>query len=159
TYFGDAELPGADADPNLVRWTADINPNHRQLARDFNISDRFFVESQESDSGHLFLSAAHVTEFTQRFFSEPAGTLTDSWPLRDPAIPDVGNFHTHLLDYGRTIRIYGEIVGMRVPGRVGVQPVAFSDPNYPGGPFINYTTLDRDRAAYVVAQAAEKGLP
>ncbi|MBI3785795.1 MAG: bifunctional YncE family protein/alkaline phosphatase family protein [Deltaproteobacteria bacterium] len=159
TYFGDAAIPGADADPNLVRWSADITPNHRKLARDFNISDRFFVESQESDSGHLFLSAAHVTEFTQRFFSEPSGSLGDVWPLRNPAIPDAGNLHTHLLDHGRSIAVYGEIVGMTIPNRVGMMPAAFSDPSYPGGPIINYATHDRDRAAYVVAKTKDHGLP
>lgn len=158
-YFGDADIPGADGEPSLVRWTADLNPNHRKLARDFNISDRFFIEAQESDSGHLFLTSAHMTEFTQRFFSEPPGSLGITWPLRNPAIPDAGNVFTHLLDHGRTIRIYGEIVGMTVPGREGARPVEFSDPNYPGGPIINYATLDRDRAAYVVNQARQLGLP
>ncbi len=159
SYFGDANIPGADADPHLVRWTADINPNHRKLARDFNISDRFFLESQESDSGHLFLTAAHMTEFVQRFFSEPPGSLTDLWPLRNPAVPDVGNVFTHVIDHGKTLRVYGEIVGMTVPGRMGVMPASFSDQSYPGGPVINYATLDRDRATYVVDQANQHGLP
>lgn len=159
SYFGDADLPGADGDPSLARWTADLLPNHRKLARDFNISDRFFLEAQESDSGHLFLTAAHMTEFTQRFFSEPNGTIGIIWPLRNPAIPDVGNVFTHLIDHGRTLRVYGEIVGMTVPGRMGVMPVQFSDPSYPGGPVINYATPDRERAAYVVAKANESGLP
>lgn len=158
-YFGDAGIPDADADPNLVRWTADITPNHRKLARDFNIADRFFVESQESDAGHLFLTSAHMTEFTSRITSEPPGTLGVSWPLRNPAVPDTGNLFTHLLDHGRTIRIYGEIVGMTVPGRLGVMPAQFSDPSYPGGPIYSYAAHDRDRAAYVVAQANQNGLP
>ena len=78
TVFGDMNLPGVDADPSLVRWTADIVPNQRQLARDFNVSDRFFVESQESDGGHLFLTAAHMTEFTARFFVRGAGLARET---------------------------------------------------------------------------------
>lgn len=159
TYFGDANIPGADGDPNLVRWTADITPNHRKLARDFNISDRFFLEAQESDSGHLFMSAAHMTEYVQRFFSESSGSIGVTWPLRAPAIPDAGNIHTHLLDHGKAIRIYGEIVGMAIPGRTGPQPAQFSDQNYPGGAIINYGIKDRDRATYVVDQLGTVGLP
>lgn len=159
SVFGDLDLPGLDGEPGLTRWTADITPNHRKLARDFNLSDRFFLEAQESDSGHLFTTAGHMTEFTQRFFSEDAGSFGISWPLRDPAVPDQGNVFTHLLDHGRTIRIYGEIVGMMVPAADGTMPSRFSDFRYPGGPAINYGTLDRTRAEYVVEQARANGLP
>src|SRR4029077_16476137 len=103
--------PGATPDPGVWEWTADIVPNQRQLARDFNVSDRFFVESQESDGGHLFLTAAHMTEFVQRFWSEPPGSLSVSWPLSPASVPDHGNVFTHMIDHGKTIRIYGELVG------------------------------------------------
>jgi DNA-binding beta-propeller fold protein YncE len=158
SLFGDIDLPGVDAEPSLVRWTEDIIPNHRKLAREFNLADRFFLEAQESDSGHLFTTAGHLTEFTQRFFSEDAGSLGIAWPLRDPAVPDQGNVFTHLLDHGKTIRIYGEIVGMMVPAADGTMPSRFSDFRYPGGPAINYGTPDRTRAEYVVEQARTNGL-
>jgi len=159
SVFGDVDIADADADPSLVRWTADITPNHRKLAREFNLADRFFLEAQESDSGHIFTTAGHLTEFTQRFFSEDAGSLGISWPLRDPSQPDQGNVFTHLMDHEKSIRIFGEIVGMMVPAADGTQPSRFSDFSYPGGPVINYGALDRDRAAYVVEQARTKGLP
>jgi DNA-binding beta-propeller fold protein YncE len=159
SMFGDMELPGLDAEPGLVRWTEDIIPNHRKLAREFNISDRFFLEAQESDSGHLFLTSGHMTEFTQRIFSEPAGSLGITWVLRDSAIPDQGIIFTHLYDHGKTIRIYGEIVGTTATAADGTRMSALSDFNYPGGPVINYGTRDRDRAAYVVEKARTSGLP
>lgn len=159
TVFGDMNLPGVDADPSLVQYTEDIVPNQRKLARDFNVSDRFFLESQESDGGHLFLTAAHMTEFTERFWTEPPGSLGASWPLRDSSVPDSGNVFTHMLDHGKTIRIYGELVGTNTPASNGVKPVVFSDTNYPGGPIFNLGARDRDRATYLVTKANANGLP
>jgi YVTN family beta-propeller protein len=159
TVFGDVNLPGVDADPGLVSFTADIVPNQRKLARDFNVSDRFFLESQESNGGHLFLTAAHWTEFTQRFWAEPPDSLGISWPLRDAAVPDSGNVFTYMLDHGKTIRIYGEIVGTNLPAANGVKPIVFSDVSYPGGPIFNLGARDRDRANYLVAKANNSGLP
>lgn len=158
SMFGDMELAGLDVDPALVRWTEDIIPNHRKLAREFNISDRFFLEAQESDSGHLFLSSGHFTEFVQRFFSEPSGSLGITWTLRPASIPDQGNLFTHFHDHGKTVKIYGEIVGTTATAGDGTRAATFSDFNYPGGPIIGYGTRDRDRAAYVVAQAQANGL-
>lgn len=159
TVFGDVNLPGVDADPSLVEYTADIVPNQRKLARDFNVSDRFFVESQESDGGHLFLTAAHWTEFTERFWTEPPDSLGDSWPLKDASVPDVGNVFTHMLNHGKTIRIYGEIVGTTTAAANGMKPAAFSDQAYPGGPIFNLGARDRDRANYIVGKANAGGLP
>jgi len=134
-------------------------PNQRKLARDFNVSDRFFVESQESDGGHLFLTAAHWTEFTERFWTEPPDSLGDSWPLKDASVPDVGNVFTHMLNHGKTIRIYGEIVGTTTAAANGMKPAAFSDQAYPGGPIFNLGARDRDRANYIVGKANAGGLP
>jgi len=159
TDFGDLDIPGVDADPKLVEYTADIVPNQRKLAHDFNVSDRFFVESQESDGGHLFLTSAHWTEFTSRFWTEDSGSLGVSWVLLDAAVPDSGNVFDHMLNHGKTIRIYGEIVGTTTPAANGMKPSAFSDLAYPGGPIFNLDAYDRDRATYIVAKANSGGLP
>ena len=159
TVFGDVNIPGVDADPSLVAFTEDIVPNQRKLARDFNVSDRFFLESQESDGGHLFLTAAHWTEFAQRFWTEDPGTLGVSWPLHDAAVPDSGNVFTHMLDHGKTIRHLRRDRRHDPAAANGVKPAAFSDISYPGGPIFNLGARDRDRANYMVAKANASGLP
>ncbi len=159
SYFGDIDIPGVDGDPSLVRWGAEIIPNHRKIAREFNLSDRFFLEAQESDSGHLFLTNAHNTEFTERIFTENPGDFGITWPLRDPSVPDTGTVFTHLLNHGKSIRIFGEIVGTTTPAADGTLPSRFSDFRYPGGPVYSNAARDRDRAAYVVEWARTNGLP
>jgi hypothetical protein len=62
-----------------------------------------------------------------------------------------------MLDNGRSIRIFGEIVGSAGQSTQG--PVsAYSDGGYPGGKIINYTVKDELKAQYVASQIAEGDL-
>lgn len=152
--FGDmGEELDVDADPTELEWTEEIIPNQRALAREFNISDSFFGESKDSDSGHLFLTAAHWTEYTARLwweFDENDGQL--GYQLMDVVIPDVGNFFTHVLDHDRTLNTYGEVVGMFATTKDGELVVEHSDANFPGTGVINYTVHDEEKAQYVLDQ-------
>ncbi|MEL6349276.1 MAG: hypothetical protein AAFV53_39610 [Myxococcota bacterium] len=110
--FGDMELEDFDVDPEFLRWPPEATVNQRALIREFNIADNFYVDTVESDSGHLFLTSTHLTHYTEWLWSDSArGNASISWPLADINLPTVGNFFTHLLNEGKTIQIYGEIVG------------------------------------------------
>ena len=158
--FGDmGDELGVDADPEYQRWPAELTPNQRALMREFNVADNFHVNARESDSGHLYLTSAHMTHFVEWMFVETArngGSLT--WPMESASYPTVGNFFTHLLDHDRTLQIYGEIVGMFEIAADGTQVMEFSDLDYPGGPFYSYGATDEERGAYVGERIADDGL-
>ncbi len=158
--FGDmGDELDLDADPEYQRWPSELTPNQRALMREFNVADNFHVNARESDSGHLYLTSGHMTHFVEWMFVETArngGSLT--WPMEPAAYPTVGNFFTHLLDHGKTIQIYGEIVGMFEVAADGTQVMEYSDLDYPGGPFYSYGATDEERGAYVGEQLTEDGL-
>ncbi len=156
--FGDA-VPELDVDPEYLRWPPEVSPNLRALVRRFNIADNFYTDALESDSGHLTLTHTHRTHWVEWMWNETArngGQVT--WPTQEAAEPRVGSFFTHLLDHGRTIRVYGEIVGMFGEAADGTQVFDFSDASYPGGAFVNYTVTDEEKARYIAEKVAEEGL-
>ncbi|MCA9690929.1 MAG: hypothetical protein KC636_15085, partial [Myxococcales bacterium] len=151
--FGDLDPDehDVDVDPSLVRWGEQITPNLHALARRYAISDSFFVEAPNSDTGHLWLTATHLTEYVERVYLENDNlSISNGYPVTPPATPDVGNFFTHLMDLDVSLRIYGEIVGMLAQSKMGKGGVfQHSDAGYPGGTFINYDVKDEDKGAYV----------
>ena len=44
-------------------WGEEITPNQHALAREFCLADNFYAEVPNSDVGHVFLTAGHLTEF------------------------------------------------------------------------------------------------
>jgi len=159
--FGDmGDELGVDADPGYQRWPSELTPNQRALMRAFNVSDNFYVNARESDSGHLFLTSTHMTHYVEWMWVETSrngGSFT--WPMEAASTPHVGNFFTHLLDHGRTIRIHGEIVGMFARASDGTQVMEHSDLEYPGGPFYNYSATDEERGRYLGELLQSEGLP
>ena len=156
--FGDMgeEVPGLTVDPENLRYPAETTPNQRALMKDFAFSDNFTSNTLESDSGHLILTATHLTHYTEWMWMETArngGAVT--WPTSDPTTPTVGNFFTHLVDQGVELQVYGEIVGMFVEAADGTQIIEHSDSDYPGGAFVNYAVPDQEKAEYLAERIAE----
>ena len=151
--FGGLADMDVDVDPSLVRWGEDITPNLHALARQFSLADNFYVEVEDSDVGHVLLTATHLTEYVHRIWMEKdrSRQIPEGYQIGEGAVPKTGNFFTHLMDHDVSIRIYGEIVGMFATPQVaqGI-PFDYSDGNYPGGPFINYAVTDEAKARYVV---------
>jgi len=152
--FGDLSDMDVNADPSLVLWGEEITPNLHALARQFVLSDNFYTEALVSDTGHLFLTATHLTEYVERVWIEVkrSGDF-QGFQISDPATPSKGNFFTHLLDHGRSIRIFGEVVGMFVKSKTGKgAAVDYTDINFPGGPFVNYATTDQKKVEHVLEE-------
>ncbi|HMV65771.1 MAG TPA: alkaline phosphatase family protein, partial [Myxococcota bacterium] len=158
--LGDLDPTTASVDPTLVRWGAEITPNLHALARDFALSDNFFTQVQESDNGHLFLTNGHLTEYSERGYLEQS--QTESFALigvSAPSMPRMGNFFTHLIDHDRSMRLFGEIVGMTATSASGRTPAEFTDSAYPGGPFFNTGVKDVEKAARVLQVLRDEGVP
>lgn len=155
--LGDLDDPEVDADPSFNEWGLPYTPNHHALATQFAHSDNFYVLTPNSDTGHIALTATHLTEYAERFFLEDVhnGRFM-TWPVSDGTVPERGNFFAHLHDHGRGVRIYGEIVGTQAVAADGTRMIRRSDMRFPGGFITNYTVRDEDKARYV-ARRIEAG--
>jgi DNA-binding beta-propeller fold protein YncE len=158
--FGDLDAyddQGVIRDPERTEWGQRVTPNQHKLAVEFAISDNFYTETPNSDTGHTFLTAAHLTEYAERIWLEDVRSgRFGAFPTLEPAIPDQGNWFTHLIDNDIEPRIYGEIVGMFARSKLG-RGTAFmrSDPSYPGGVFTNYAVTDEEKVRYVLSRIEE----
>ena len=55
------------ATPSLVYFPdITITPNHHALARRFGLFDRFFVNAECSSQGHIWSTAAYVTNYGEK---------------------------------------------------------------------------------------------
>ncbi len=156
--FGDLDDPDVAADPANLRWGEAFTPNAHAVAREFCLLDNFYTEVANSDQGHIFLTAAHMTEYVERIWAEK--TRTDrfgGYQITPPAIPDKGNVFSHLADNGVDIRIFGEIVGMFAPLASGGSVVRLADAAWPGGPVTNYSVTDEAKARHYIATTIEAG--
>ena len=98
--FGDLDPDRADVDPSLTLFGREITPNLHALAEQFALSDNFYTEVEDSDIGHIILTATHLTEYVQRIWIEKdhARQLAEGYQVTAPAVPKVGNFFTHLME-------------------------------------------------------------
>ena len=157
--FGDIDLD-VDGDPSLVRWGEDITPNIFALAREFNLSDNFYVEAENSDMGHVVLTAGYMNEFFERMWMEVKHGANgfQGYQIRPETTPVDGNLFTHLIDHDIEFNVYGEIVGMFAEASDGTIPFDSSDWSYPGGAAYSMGARDSARAEYVVEKIEEGDL-
>jgi DNA-binding beta-propeller fold protein YncE len=154
-FGNDADLLGVEADPAFLRWDPSTSINKRALAQRFVIADNFYTDAEESDSGHTFLTSTHWTDFVERIQKDrDQYDVLGFYPTSEPAIPDRGNFFVWALDHDKTLRIYGEVVGITATSSQGLV-AQFSDNMYPGGLVINYAVKDEVKANYIAGKITD----
>jgi DNA-binding beta-propeller fold protein YncE len=114
--FGD--VPKGDGAPELTLFGEQVTPNHHQLARDFILFDRFFVDGYVSADGHLWSTAGTSTGYVDRFwpltYSDRAAGPLDSPYDGDAehdhpvAAPGSGFLWDRAIAAGISFRNYGE---------------------------------------------------
>ncbi len=134
-------VPGTNNDPSLLRWglsqtisapgqptleNVPVMTNHNALARQFTVSDNFYMEPEASGVGHRWLVGIQPNNLMQM-------TYTVGWDFRLPTTapgrlysmgsngsmipedyPEAGSMWEHLARHGVTFRNYGE--GFEFPG-------------------------------------------
>jgi DNA-binding beta-propeller fold protein YncE len=60
------DLKEGDGDPALVFFGQTVSPNHHGLALRFGLFDRFFTNAEVSSQGHIWSTAAYVTDFGEK---------------------------------------------------------------------------------------------
>jgi DNA-binding beta-propeller fold protein YncE len=105
------DLKEGDGDPSLVYFPdVTITPNHHALARRFGLFDRFFVNAECSSQGHIWSTAAYVTDYGEKVIpSAYAGKRGDP-DGEDSDEPERGFLWTLAKTSGVTFRDYGEMV-------------------------------------------------
>jgi DNA-binding beta-propeller fold protein YncE len=138
------DMKEGDGNASLVYFGEAITPNHHALARRFGLFDRFFVNAEVSSQGHIWSTAAYVTNYGERTVpSAYAGKRSDV-DGEELDEPEGGFLWTLALRNGITFRDYGEMVKGN-PGWPVTQRELAADVNPDYTPF-DLTTLDQKRA-------------
>ncbi len=134
-------IPGAKHDPSLLRWglhqrveekgqptleDVAVMTNHNALARQFTVSDNFYVEPEASGVGHRWLIGVQPNNLMQMTYSvgwafkkdSPAPgrryAMGSAGSIMPEEYPEAGSMWEHLARHGVTFRNYGE--GFEFPG-------------------------------------------
>jgi DNA-binding beta-propeller fold protein YncE len=105
------DIKEGDGDASLVYFPdVTITPNHHALARRFGLFDRFFVNAEVSSQGHIWSTAAYVTNYGEKTVpSGYAGKRADV-DGEESDEPERGFLWTLASRDGITFRDYGEMV-------------------------------------------------
>jgi DNA-binding beta-propeller fold protein YncE len=122
--FGD--MPHADGDSSLLFFGQDTTPNHRALAERFGLFDRFFTNAEVSSQGHIWSTAAYVTDYGEKTIPSIYSDRRPDVDEGDVDEPANGFLWTLAVNSGITFRDYGEWVQMGSQGfsttRPGLRP-------------------------------------
>ena len=105
------DINEGDGDASLVYFPdVTITPNHHALARRFGLFDRFFVNAEVSSQGHIWSTAAYVTNYGEKIVpSGYAGKHADM-DGEESDEPERGFLWTLAKREGVSFRDYGEMV-------------------------------------------------
>jgi DNA-binding beta-propeller fold protein YncE len=120
--FGD--LPQGDGDPSLVFFPRAISPNHHALAERFGLFDRFFCNAEVSSQGHVWSTAAYVTDYGEKTIPSLYSFRRDPNDRGDVDEPSSGYLWNAAIRKGLTLRNYGEF-GEPLPNKNKNEPVRY----------------------------------
>jgi len=120
--LGDLEV--GDGDRSLTMYGEEITPNQHKLARQFGVLDNFYDSGDVSGDGHVWSTAATVTDYTEKTWPmdyrghertyDFQGQVLNETPLDDdnPDVnePSTGYLWTNFARNHLTYRVYGEFV-------------------------------------------------
>ena len=120
--FGD--LPQGDSDESLVFFPRAISPNHHALAERFGLFDRFFCNAEVSSQGHVWSTAAYVTDYGEKTIPSLYSDRRNANDRGDVDEPASGYLWNAAIKRGLTLRNYGEF-GEPIPNKNKSEPVRY----------------------------------
>src|SRR5215217_8299734 len=133
--FGD--LSQGDGDPSLVFFPRAVSPNHHALAERFGLFDRFFCNAEVSSQGHVWSTAAYVTDYGEKTIPSLYSYRRDPNDRGDIDEPASGFIWNAAIRKGLKLRNYGEF-GEAVPNSSPVRYRSvkralepYTSPDYP----------------------------
>ena len=106
------DLKTGDGDPSLVFFGRDITPNHHALAERFGIFDRFFTNAEVSSQGHVWSTAAYVTDYGEKTIPSLYSDKRPDVDEGDADEPAEGYLWNRAIAKGVSLRNYGEFVNV-----------------------------------------------
>ena len=106
--FGD--MKEGDGDPSLVFFGETVSPNHHALAQRFGLFDRFFTNAEVSSQGHIWSTAAYVTDYGEKLVPSVYSDRRPSIDGEDSDEPLHGFLWSLARKKGIRFRDYGEMV-------------------------------------------------
>jgi DNA-binding beta-propeller fold protein YncE len=105
------DVKEGDGDASLVYFPdIKVTPNHHALARRFGLFDRFFVNAEVRSQGHIWSTAAYVTDFGEKTVPSAYADKRSGVDGEDSDEPERGFLWTLAKRSGVTFRDYGEMV-------------------------------------------------
>jgi DNA-binding beta-propeller fold protein YncE len=145
------DLKEGDGEASLVYFPdITITPNHHALARHFGLFDRFFVNAEVSSQGHIWSTAAYVTDYGEKTVPSAYAGKRGDIDGEDSDEPERGFLWTLAKSSGITFRDYGEMVKGN-PGWPVTQHDLGADVNPDYLPF-DLVTQDQKRADVWIAE-------
>ncbi|HSZ62977.1 MAG TPA: alkaline phosphatase family protein [Terriglobales bacterium] len=144
------DLKEGDGDPSLVFFGQTISPNHHALALRFGLFDRFFTNAEVSSQGHIWSTAAYVTDFGEKTIPSAYSGKREGVDGEEIDEPLNGFLWTLAKNKGITFRDYGEMV--KVPEGWPVtqkEVLSYVSPTYPA---FDLKTPDQARADAWIAE-------
>jgi DNA-binding beta-propeller fold protein YncE len=108
--FGD--LKEGDGDASLVFFGQRISPNHHALALRFGLFDRFFTNAEVSSQGHIWSTAAYVTDYGEKTIPSSYSDRRATVDGEEADEPNDGFLWTLAAKKGVSFRDYGEMVAV-----------------------------------------------
>jgi YVTN family beta-propeller protein len=147
------DLKQGDGDPSLVFFGEDVSPNHHQLALRFGNFDRFFTNAEVSSQGHVWSTAAYVTNYGERVIPSIYSDRRADNDEDDVDAPANGFLWDAAVKQGITFRDYGEWVKSE-NGFAQTRPGLAPDISL-GYPVFSYDSRDQSRADVWIAEFQE----
>ena len=105
------DMKEGDGDASLVYFPdIRVTPNHHALARRFGLFDRFFVNAEVSSQGHIWSTAAYVTDYGEKVVPSAYAGKRGDIDGEESDEPERGFLWTLANRSGVTFRDYGEMV-------------------------------------------------
>lgn len=104
------DVKEGDGDPNLVFFGKDVSPNHHALALRFGLFDRFFTNAEVSSQGHIWSTAAYVTDFGEKLIPSAYSDRRGGIDGEETDEPSGGFLWNLAARKGIWFRDYGEMV-------------------------------------------------
>jgi len=143
------DLGVGNGEPSLTMYGESVTPNQHKLARQFGVLDNFYDSGDVSGDGHMWSTAATVTDYTEKVWPmnyrghertyDFQGEVLNEIPLEDgnPDVnePSSGYLWTNFARSKVSYRIYGEFITTKwCNGTPGTNPHTEGPPHPEGDP-------------------------
>jgi len=119
-----SDLPQGDGDTSLIFFPRAVSPNHHALAERFGLFDRFFVNAEVSSQGHVWSTAAYVTDYGEKTIPSLYSSRRNSNDRGDVDEPASGYLWNAAIRKKLTLRNYGEF-GEKLPIKSETEPARY----------------------------------